>query len=71
MAAQALTGRFDALGAEAAPALLLVALIDAMLTGTVVTLLVAGQPTWLATWSDRLYLRTRRRGESWTRPVRG
>lgn len=71
MAAQAMTGRFDALGADAAPALLLVALIDAMLTGTVVTLLVAEQPAWLATWSDRLYLRTRRRRESWTRPLRG
>ncbi|MES2938771.1 MAG: hypothetical protein V4864_13880 [Pseudomonadota bacterium] len=71
MAAQAVTGRFDALGAQAAPALFLVALIDAMLTATVVTLLVAEQPTWLATWSDRLYLRARRRSESWTRPLRG
>ncbi|MBA2672184.1 hypothetical protein [Ramlibacter sp.] len=71
MAAQAMTGRFDALGADAAPALLMVALIDAMLTGVVATLLVAAQPTWLATWSDRLYLGARRPGESWTRSVRG
>ena len=71
LAAQAMAGRFDALGADAAPALLLVALIDAMLTGVVVTLLVAEQPAWLATWSDRLYLRARPRGASWTRSARG
>ncbi len=71
LAAQAMTGRFDVLGADAVPALFLVALIDAMLTGMVVTLLVAEQPTWLATWSDRLYLGRRRRGESWTRSARG
>jgi uncharacterized membrane protein len=70
LAAQAATGRFDVLGADAVPALFLVALIDAMLTGIVAVLLVAEQPGWLATWSDRLYLRTARRA-SWTRPVRG
>lgn len=61
LAARALTGRFDALGEDAVPALFLVALIDAMLTGIVAVLLVAEQPAWLATWSDRLYLRSRRR----------
>lgn len=51
---------FQHLGAELVPALLLCALGDAMMTGTVVALLVAAAPAHLATWSDALYLRAPR-----------
>jgi uncharacterized membrane protein len=56
MLSHAWLGRHGWLQAEAGPALLLVAVLDAMLTGTVATLLVATCPRCLATWSDALYL---------------
>lgn len=35
---------------------------DAFLTGMLVAIFVAFRPTWLATWSDRIYLPPQRRG---------
>jgi uncharacterized membrane protein len=54
--ANAVADRHAWLGAHATAALTLVALLDAMLTGFVVTLLVMHRPAALATWSDALYL---------------
>ena len=31
---------------------------DTFVTGTLCTMMVAFRPQWLATWSDRLYLKT-------------
>jgi uncharacterized membrane protein len=58
-AAHAFTGKFGELGAHANPALFLTALLDAMFTGMLITMLVMYRPRWLATWSERIYLKGR------------
>jgi uncharacterized membrane protein len=57
MAAHQAMDRFISLGSHPTPALFLTALLDAMLTGMAITLLVIHRPQWLATWSERIYLR--------------
>jgi uncharacterized membrane protein len=56
--ANAVADRHAWLGVHAGAALTLVALLDAMLTGFLVTMLVMHRPAALATWSDALYLGT-------------
>lgn len=56
LAANGLLERHAGLGPHAGAALLLFALLDAMLTGFVATLLVMYHPRTLATWSEALYM---------------
>jgi len=62
----------QSLGPQALAVATLIALLDAMLTAQVVVLVVMARPAWLATWSDRLYLRPsgREGGGPMPRPAR-
>jgi hypothetical protein len=61
MAAQFFGGSFDGLRDALVPALAVGAMFEAMVTGVVVTILVAHHPAALATWSEAWYLGLRAR----------